>query len=54
MQEESNDFCPNMFFDENNIRIGEFKTLEECMKFPIREIWCINRREDNLFNKYKA
>ena len=45
-------YCPNSFFDNGTISIGEFKTLDDAMNFPIKEIWCINRTEDNKFNSY--
>ena len=40
-------YCPNMFFDNGTVSIGEFITLDDAMNFPIKEIWCINRTEDN-------
>lgn len=43
-----------MFYNANGVSIGEFKTLNDCMEFPIHNIWCINREDDNLFSKYKA
>lgn len=46
-------YCPNVFFDNGSISIGEFKTLDEAMNFPIQEIWCINRTEDNKYNSYR-
>jgi len=42
------------FFDNGTISIGEFKTLDDAMNFPIKEIWCINRTEDNKFQSYKS
>ena len=47
-------WCPNQFFNNGIISIGEFKTVEESMNFPIKEIWCINRTNDNKFEAYKA
>ena len=47
-------YCPNSFFDNGTISIGEFKTLDDAMNFPIKEIWCINRTEDNKFQSYKS
>ncbi len=47
-------YCPNLFFDNGTISIGEFKTLDDAMNFPIKEIWCINRTEDNKFQSYKS
>lgn len=29
-------YCPNMFFDNSIISIGEFKTLDDAMNFPIK------------------
>ena len=46
-------YCPNSLFDNGTISIGEFKTLEEAMSFPIKEIWCVNRKGDNKFQAYK-
>ena len=46
-------YCPNVFFDNGSISIGEFKTLDEAMNFPIQEIWCIDRTEDNKYNSYR-
>jgi len=51
---EKSNYCPNMFYDTEQVSIGEFNTLQECMNFPIHNIWCINRDEDNLFEKYKS
>ena len=42
-----------MFFDNGNVSIGEFKTIEEAMSFPLKETWCINRTLDNKFQAYK-
>ena len=53
MQENIEKYCPNVLFNDNNISIGEFKTLEEAMTHPLKEYWCFNREEDNLFAKYK-
>lgn len=47
-------YCPNMFFDNSIISIGEFKTLDDAMNFPIKEIWHINRSQDNKFQSYKS
>ena len=47
-------YCPNSFFDNGTISIGEFKTLDDAMNFPIKEIWRINRTEDNKFQSYKS
>lgn len=47
-------YCPNSFFDNGTISIGKFKTLDDAMNFPIKEIWCINRTEDNKFQSYKS
>ena len=47
-------YCPNMFFDNGTVSIGEFKTLDDAMNFPIKEIWCINRTEDNKFQAYQS
>ncbi len=44
-------YCPNKIFDNNKITIGEFRTYEEAMDFPLHEIWCINRSEDNKFRQ---
>lgn len=45
-------YCPNSFFDNGNVSIGEFKTMEDAMNFPLREIWSVNRVQDNEFNSY--
>ena len=47
-------YCPNLIFDSNSISIGEFKDIKECINFPIKELWCINRLEDNKFQAYKS
>ena len=47
-------YCPNCFFNNGTVCIGEFRTIEEAMNFPVKEIWCVNRTEDNKFNDYKA
>jgi hypothetical protein len=46
-------YCPNTIFNNGIISIGEFKTLEEAMNFPIKQVWCVNRDEDNKFQAYK-
>ena len=46
-------YCPNMLFDNSIISIGEFKTLDDAINFPLKENWFINRRQDNKFNSYK-
>lgn len=46
-------FCPNLLFDNGVVSIGEFLTIEEAMNFPIKEVWCINRNDDNKFQAYK-
>ena len=28
-------YCPNLFFNNDTISIGEFKTLDDAMNFPI-------------------
>jgi hypothetical protein len=53
MQENIEKYCPNVLFNDNNISIGEFKTLEEAMTHPLKGYWRFNREEDNLFAKYK-
>lgn len=45
-------YCPNPIFNNGNVSIGEFKTIEDAMNFPIQEIWCINRTQGNKFNSY--
>jgi hypothetical protein len=45
-------YCPNPIFNNGTISIGEFKTIEDAMNFPMQEIWCINRTQDNKFNSY--
>ena len=52
--EEKVSYCPNTFFNNGTISIGEFKTIDEAMNFPIKEIWCINRADDNKFQAYKS
>ena len=46
-------YCPNPIFNNGTISIGEFKTLDDAMNFPIKDIWCINRQGDNKFQAYK-
>ena len=45
-------YCPNTIFNNDTITIGEFKTIEDVMNFPLKEIWSINRTQDNKFNSY--
>ena len=45
-------YCPNPIFNNGTVSIGEFKTIEDAMNFPMQEIWCINRTQDNKFNSY--
>ena len=46
-------WCPNVIFEKGNISIGEFKTLDEAMSFPIPDKWCVNRTVgDNKFEKF--
>ncbi len=45
-------YCPNPIFNNGTVSIGEFKTIEDAMNFPIQEIWCINRTQGNKFNSY--
>lgn len=45
-------YCPNTIFNNDTVSIGEFKTIEDAMNFPMQEIWCINRTQDNKFNSY--
>ena len=52
--EEKVSYCPNTFFNNGTISIGEFKTIDEAMNFPIKEIWCINRTVDNKYQAYKS
>ena len=48
-------WCPNVFFEKGSISIGEFKTLDDAMGFPIPDKWCVNRTVgDNKFEKYMA
>lgn len=47
------EYCPNVLFENDNVSIGEFKTIEDCMNYPIKD-WCIAREEDNLFDLYKV
>ena len=42
----------NNNLNNGTISIGEFKTIEDAMNFPMQEIWCINRTQDNKFNSY--
>ena len=39
-------YCPNPIFNNGTVSIGEFKTIEDAMNFPMQEIWCINRTQD--------
>lgn len=54
MNTDREKYCPNMILDTPKVSIGEFKTLTECMSFPIAERWCINRKDGNKFDKYKS
>ena len=45
-------YRPNPIFNNGTVSIGEFKTIEDAMNFPMQEIWCINRTQDNKFNSY--
>ena len=48
-------WCPNVIFEKGNISIGEFKTLDDAMAFPIPDVWCVNRTVgDNKFEKFMA
>ena len=47
-------YCPNPIFNNGTIAIGEFKTLDDAMGFPLKEIWCINRKGDNKFQGRKV
>lgn len=48
-------WCPNVFFEKRSISIGEFKTLDDAMGFPIPDKWCVNRTVgDNKFEKFMA
>lgn len=48
-------WCPNVFFEKGSISIGEFKTLDDALGFPIPDKWCVNRTVgDNKFEKYMA
>ena len=53
MQGNKEKYCPNMFFDSDNVSIGEFKTIEEAMEYPLKGCWCVNREENNLFDKFE-
>lgn len=56
-QNENNKYkwCPNVIFEKGNVSIGEFKTLDDAMAFPIPDVWCVNRTVgDNKFEKYMA
>lgn len=48
----SAEYSPNTIFSNGYVSVEEFKTLEEAMNFPIKDVWCINRTDDNLFGKY--
>lgn len=48
IQENIEKYCPNVLFNDNNISIGEFKTLEEAMTHPLNGYWRFN-----LFVKHK-
>lgn len=51
-----NNYCPNIIAEDasTNVSMGEFKTIQDAMNFPISGIWCINRVGDgNKFEKYK-
>lgn len=47
-------YCPNEFYNKDNVSVGEFKTIEEMMNFPIKDIWDINRTKSNKFNLYRS
>lgn len=48
-----NKYCPNQIYSSESVSIGEFKTIDDFMSYPLHEIWCINRIEDNKFEQYK-
>ncbi len=52
MTQQQSIYCPNSIFDNGVISIGEFKTMNDCMNYPIKD-WCITREEDNKFDAYK-
>lgn len=47
-------YYPNPIFNNGTVSIGEFKTIEDAMNFPIQEIWRVNRKDDNKFQAYKG
>ena len=54
INQERSKYCPNELFSEDNISLGEFKTINDAMEFPIHEVWCVNRSGGgNEFQKYK-
>lgn len=54
-ENDKSKWCPNVIFEKGNISIGEFKTLDDAMAFPISDVWCVNRTVgDNKFEKYMA
>lgn len=52
MTQQQSIYCPNLIFDNDTISIGEFKTIDDCMNYPIKE-WCITKEDDNKFDAYK-
>ena len=40
-------YFPNIFYDDDNILISEFKTLEEFRRFPLLNHWTNNLDEAN-------
>ena len=44
-------YCPNSFFDNGTISIGEFKTLDDAMNFPIKKMLLILQESIEVTNK---
>lgn len=49
MNKKIDKYCPNMLYSGNNVTIGEFKTLEECMNYPLKDVWPLK----SMFEKHK-
>ena len=55
-ENSKNNYCPNIIAEDasTNVSMGEFKTIQDTMNFPISGIWRINRAGDgNKLERYK-
>lgn len=53
MREKIQKYCPNILFSENNISIGEFKTLEEVKEYPLSRYWFLDFKNSKLFTEQR-